>query len=79
MARWFSGITDSMDMNYSKLREIVKDREACHVIVHTTEQLNKPIIPELSMIMERLCMSIIQIGSHWLHLDIECLKCDCCK
>ena len=27
-------ITDSMDMNLSKLQEIVKDREAWHVTVH---------------------------------------------
>ena len=32
--KWFGGITDSMDMSSSKLRETVKDREACHAAVH---------------------------------------------
>ena len=34
--RWLDGITDSVDVDLSKLREIVNHREAWHAIVHAT-------------------------------------------
>ena len=43
--RWLVGIIEPMDMNLSKLSEMVKDMEAWHVAItgsqsHTTEWLN---------------------------------------
>ena len=32
--RWLNGITDSMDVNLSELREMVMDRDAWHAAIH---------------------------------------------
>ena len=40
--RWFNGITDSMNINLSKLWEIVEERGAWSVSVHVVAELDTP-------------------------------------
>ena len=42
--RWSDSITDSVDLNLSKLWEIVKDREAWHAAVHGSERSGQDLV-----------------------------------
>ena len=44
--RWSDGITDSMDMSLSKLREMVKDRKAWHAAIHGLQRVGHNLVTE---------------------------------
>ena len=47
--RWLDGITDSMDVNLSELRELVMDREAWHAAIHGVPKSRTRLRTELNL------------------------------
>ena len=82
--RWLDGITDAIDLNLGELREIVRDREACHAAVHrsqrvrhdrATEQQQQNSWTQLSDWIATRVKGVFVINSVrewiWLNTDVE--------
>ena len=66
--RWLDVITDSVDIRLSKLRETVKDREACCPAVHGSQRATR--LSDWTTTMERMMISPSYERATWMDLEV---------